>query len=86
MTDVETGTRDIAVEARTNINSHIADCVEVRERNEKKLDKIEDKLDKISWYIPLIIGGVIVLAHAPDWVVAYTGVQQNKIKSIDGQN
>jgi hypothetical protein len=61
-------TRDIAVESRSNISAHIADCAAVRQRNEKKLDKIDEKLDKILWIVLPILGGIILASHIADWL------------------
>lgn len=58
-----TDTRDIAVAADTKIDAHVVDCLQVRMRNEAKLDNIDAKLDKLMWYILPIFGGVILIAQ-----------------------
>lgn len=65
----EISTRDIAVKAEANIESHIEDCVEVRRRMEKLLDSIGIKLDdqdkklaRQTWILGLIMGGLITVS------------------------
>lgn len=66
-------TRDIAVAADTKIDSHMVDCIQVRTRIEKALDDIRADLKRINWYLPLIIGGIIVVSHGFDWAIALMG-------------
>lgn len=65
----EISTRDIAVKAEANIESHIEDCVAVRRRMEKLLDGIDTKLDdqdrklaRQTWILGLIMGGLITVS------------------------
>lgn len=61
-------TRDIAIGAETKIDAHLTDCATYRQSTETKLIKINDKIDKINWFLPLIIGGLVVLTHVPEWL------------------
>lgn len=62
-------TRDIAVATAAQVNAHVVDCLEVRKRNEKKLDLIDVKLNKIA----LILGGIVIITHSTDWVLKFLG-------------
>lgn len=68
MTNQLIDTRDIAVATAAEMKAHVVDCLEVRQRNEKKLDKIDSKLDTVVRNVTLIIGGIIVLSRMPDWL------------------
>ena len=78
MSDGDT-TRDIAVATQAQMTAHVVDCLEVRRRNEAKLDKIDvkiddtateinKKLDKIMWVVLPILGGIILAGHFLDWL------------------
>ena len=36
-----------------------------------KIEQVMEKLDKLIWYVLPILGGVILLAHMPDWIMAF---------------
>lgn len=66
--NMDDSTRDIAVATAAEMKAHVVDCLEVRIRNERKLDKISDKLDNVVKNVALIIGGLIMLSRMPDWL------------------
>lgn len=69
-------TRDIAVEAKTNITAHLADCASFRGRIDKalegifkRLDQQDNQLARQTWVIGIITGGWLAVSwlvdHAP---------------------
>jgi len=69
----EKDTRDIAVAAETKIDAHVQDCINHREAIQNFMIEIRADIKRINWYLPLIIGGIVVLGHMPDWIVAMSG-------------
>lgn len=78
--DVEDNTRDLAVATSAKMDAHVVDCLEVRKRNEAKLDKIDikidvtateinHKLDKLLWIVLPVLGGLVLASHAVDWIL-----------------
>ena len=41
-------TRDMAIQTAAQVQAHVADCFQVRIRNEAKLDKIDEKIDQVD--------------------------------------
>lgn len=66
-------TRDIAVDTAAQVKAHVVDCLEVRRRNEAKLDKIDNKLDKMMWIVLPALGGLVLASHAVDWYMTLAG-------------
>ncbi len=66
-------TRDIAVAADTKIDSHLEDCFQVRTRIEKALDDLRADIKRINWYLPRIIGGIVVASHGIDIIISILG-------------
>lgn len=66
-------TRDIAVAADTKIDAHVIDCTSVRLRIEKSLDDIRADLKRINWFLPLIVGGIIVASRGFDYLMKALG-------------
>lgn len=73
MTQPDNNTRDIAVAAETKIDAHVLDCVAVRGRIEKTLDNIQADLKRINWYLPMILGGIVLASHSIDWILTFMG-------------
>jgi hypothetical protein len=51
-----TSTRDMAVETRTLMNSHLIDCAEFRKRIFEKLGAQDKQLKWQTWVLTMIIG------------------------------
>lgn len=66
---LDENTRDMAVKTAALLDSHQIECLEVRKRNEKKLDEIDNKLNKITY----ILGGIVLATHSADWVLKFLG-------------
>lgn len=59
-------TRDIAVKADTKVDTHMQDCLAVRQRIEDSLKDIRTDLKRINWLLPLLIGGIMVIKEGLD--------------------
>lgn len=66
-------TRDIAVSANTKVDAHVQDCIRHRESIQNFMLEIRADIKRINWYLPLIIGGIVVTSHGIDWILMLIG-------------
>lgn len=59
-------TRDMVIRANTKIDTHVDDCIRFRATIAKSFDDVRADLKKQSWYLTLIIGGLIALSRLPE--------------------
>ena len=67
----EVETRDIAVQARSDINSHIQDCVRFRQQLSDNHKEMREDLKKINNRVMLILGGLMLLSKGLDFLVPF---------------
>lgn len=62
-------TRDIAMQAKTLIDSHMTDCNAFRTNLRNDLSEFRDDIKKLYWRVALIFGGIMLASRGVDWVL-----------------
>lgn len=66
-------TRDIAMMAKTLIDAHMTDCTQFREGLRSDFKEFNAALTKLNNRVMMIIGGIVLVTHGVDWLLAFTG-------------
>lgn len=69
----EKGTRDMVIEAITMIKSHMNDCEKYRQIILNTHAEFRDDIKKLNIRMAMILGGLIILSHGIDYILAFFG-------------